>query len=56
MEDCQDAILAAEEALLEALCFDFAVDHPHEILSDLFEKYDDGIPVQEMAWCIAHDS
>ena len=56
MEDCQDAILIAEEAVLEALCFDFFVENPHEILSDLFEHFDDGISVQEMAWCVANDS
>lgn len=59
IQSCQDAILVAEEALLEALCFDFVVENPHEILVDLIVRYGgDGrdIALCDSAWCIAHDS
>ncbi len=56
MEQCQSNILATEEALLEALCFDFVVSNVHEVLVDLFEEHAEDEVVQEVAWCIAHDS
>lgn len=55
----QDVILLTEEALLEALCFDFIVDPPHEILVDVLEKH---MPDEvdkalcDVAWSLAHDS
>lgn len=57
IQSCQDAILGAEAVLLEALCFDFVIDSPHEILVDLIERYaGDDLPLGDSAWCIAHDS
>ncbi|TDL27447.1 cyclin-like protein [Rickenella mellea] len=56
VEQCQSNILATEEALLEALCFDFVVSSVHEVLVDLFEEHTEDEVVQEVAWCIAHDS
>ncbi|OCB84300.1 cyclin-like protein [Sanghuangporus baumii] len=54
---CQDAILVAEAGLLEALCFDFVVASPHEILVDLLERYaPDDEPLCDASWCIAYDS
>ncbi|KZT33020.1 cyclin-like protein [Sistotremastrum suecicum HHB10207 ss-3] len=62
----QTKILANEETLLEALCFDFFVQHPHALLSDLFERlHKDCDPkdlnekhftLQDYAWSIANDS
>ena len=55
----QDAILETEEALLEAICFDFTVSSPHEILIDLFDQYrygDNSESLRDVAWGIAHDS
>jgi cyclin K len=57
VEECQAAILQAEEALLEALCFDFVVESPHSHLLELFETTparDDLI--ETYAWSIACDS
>lgn len=57
-------ILLTEEALLEALCFDFVVENPHEYLIDMFEGHlklikdrdDKEDELKDMAWGIAHDS
>jgi hypothetical protein len=56
VEQCQNAILATEEVLLEALCFDFVVDSPHSHLVDIFNAGATEDQVQEYAWSIAHDS
>ena len=56
MEQCQASILLTEEALLEALCFDYVVESPHSKLVDLFDAHDDDILIQECAWSFAHDS
>ncbi|THH05247.1 hypothetical protein EW145_g4945 [Phellinidium pouzarii] len=59
VQACQDAILITEEVLLEALCFDFVVDSPHEILVDLLERYiqdESEKSLCDAAWSIAHDS
>ncbi|KAG9226336.1 hypothetical protein CCMSSC00406_0003215 [Pleurotus cornucopiae] len=56
VEQCQTGILLTEEALLEALCFDFLVISPHADLVDLFDTCQDDDPVCEYAWSIAHDS
>ncbi|XP_006458150.1 hypothetical protein AGABI2DRAFT_199478 [Agaricus bisporus var. bisporus H97] len=56
VEQCQAAILATEEVLLEALCFDFVVDSPHSHLVDIFNGVSTEDQVQEYAWSIAHDS
>lgn len=56
MDSRQDIILATEEVLLEAICFDFVVDNPHQILVDLFETHGGDLVLQEIAWSIAYDS
>ncbi|EPQ58145.1 cyclin-like protein [Gloeophyllum trabeum ATCC 11539] len=56
VELCQTMILQTEEALLEALCFDFVVDNPHAELVDLFDALPDEPVVQEYAWSFANDS
>ncbi|KDQ60848.1 hypothetical protein JAAARDRAFT_124750 [Jaapia argillacea MUCL 33604] len=56
VEQRQTAILLTEEALLEALCFDFVVDSPHADLVDLFRARDEEPILQEYAWSFAHDS
>ncbi|KAL0946927.1 hypothetical protein HGRIS_013088 [Hohenbuehelia grisea] len=56
VDEAQADILATEEALLEALCFDFVVSSPHSELLDLFEAHGDDIELQEYAWSLAHDS
>jgi cyclin K len=55
VERTQTIILQTEEALLEALCFDFVVDSPHALLVDFFAANE--FPMaQEKAWTLAHDS
>lgn len=49
-------ILRAEEALLEALGFDFVVDIPHTVLTELFDAMRIDEQVQDHAWSFAHDS
>jgi cyclin K len=67
IQDYQNVILATEEALLEAICFDFVIETPHEVLVDLIERYAGEITNQssngalgsslcDIAWNIAHDS
>ncbi|OCH95518.1 cyclin-like protein [Obba rivulosa] len=56
LEECQTAILLTEEALLEALCFDFVVDSPHAELVDLFDSRQEEPYVEDCAWTIANDS
>jgi cyclin K len=56
IDEVSSQILAAEETLLEALCFDFVVDSPHADLVDLFNAHDVGDQFQDYAWSIAHDS
>jgi hypothetical protein len=56
VDQCQVSILLTEEALLEALCFDFIVDSPHAELVDLFNTHEPEDLVQEYAWSLAHDS
>ncbi|EIN07413.1 cyclin-like protein [Punctularia strigosozonata HHB-11173 SS5] len=57
VEECQTAILQAEEALLEALCFDFVVESPHAHLLELFENTPASDDLTETyAWSIACDS
>lgn len=55
VERTQNNILNAEEALLEALCFDFIVDSPHAELVELLERHAD-TAVHEYAWSMAHDT
>ncbi|KAF7322951.1 Translation initiation factor eIF-2B subunit alpha [Mycena chlorophos] len=57
VEQCQLQILLTEEALLEALCFDYVVESPHSKLVDLIEAHgQEGTRVAEVAWSFAHDS
>lgn len=56
VEQLQTAILLTEEALLEALCFDFVTASPHVILVDLFDMQQASTRVQDYAWSLAHDS
>ncbi|KAI9509357.1 cyclin-like protein [Russula earlei] len=56
IEEVSSQILAAEEVLLEALCFDFVIDSPHADLVDLFEAHEASYRLQDHAWSIAHDS
>ncbi|KAF8559552.1 cyclin-like protein [Imleria badia] len=56
VEQQQTAILLTEEALLEALCFDFVTTSPHVILIDLFGTQQASTRVQDYAWSLAHDS
>jgi hypothetical protein len=55
VERTKTAMLLAEEALLEALCFDFATESPHAELVDLCER-DEAPAVHEYAWMLAHDT
>ena len=67
IQEYQNVILATEEALLEAICFDFVVETPHEILVDLIERFAGEVTKQspngalvpslcDIAWNVAHDS
>ncbi|TRM59363.1 cyclin-like protein [Schizophyllum amplum] len=49
-------ILHTEEYLLEALCFDFLIQNPHNDLIDLFDEAQSDPDLQDYAWSIAHDS
>jgi hypothetical protein len=57
----QKLILRGEEHLVEALCFDFVVRHPHWYLTKLFstvghEDRKEMERIEDMAWTIACDS
>ncbi|GBE82327.1 Cyclin pch1 [Sparassis crispa] len=56
LDGYQESILHTEEALLEALCFDFVVDSPHAELVDLFDVHQGDHLLEEYAWSIANDS
>ena len=56
LEDAQSAILLAEEALLDALCFDFVVLSPQVELTHLLEAREEDRMLEDLAWCIANDS
>ncbi|CCL99142.1 uncharacterized protein FIBRA_01157 [Fibroporia radiculosa] len=56
LEAYQTAILLTEEALLEALCFDFVVDSPHAELVDLFTTRRESNQFEECAWSMANDT
>jgi hypothetical protein len=56
IDEVSSQILAAEEVLLEALCFDFVIDSPHADLVELFATHDATYRLQDYAWSIAHDS
>jgi hypothetical protein len=50
------AILAREELLVETLCFDFLVHHPHSILVDLLQSMPEDTILEDHSWSIANDS
>ena len=56
VEESQTTILFTEEALLEALCFDFVVGSPHAELIDLLDAKEISSEVEDYAWSIANDS
>ncbi|CAK5277706.1 unnamed protein product [Mycena citricolor] len=56
VDQCVAAILLTEEALLEAICFDYVIESPHSKLVDLFDARDEVTSVQNLAWSFAHDS
>lgn len=56
LEEAQSAILLAEEALLEALCFDFVVLSPQVELTRLIEAREEDRMLEDLVWCIGNDS
>jgi cyclin K len=57
VEQVQTNILLVEEALLEAICFDFTVESPHAYLIDTFDNQGPSHRLhQEYAWSLANDS
>lgn len=52
----QKNILATEETLLDALCFDFTVDHPQAHLIKLLEVVEANETLHQYAWTSIHDS
>jgi cyclin K len=57
VEQVQTNILLVEEALLEAICFDFTVESPHAYLVDAFDSQGPSHRLnQEYAWSLANDS
>ncbi|EPX70452.1 P-TEFB associated cyclin [Schizosaccharomyces octosporus yFS286] len=53
----RDVILYTEEILLEALCFDFRVDHPFNDLMRLIQKYaSENKNLTKVAWTYINDS
>jgi hypothetical protein len=55
VEGTMTSLLQAEEALLEALCFDFVTQGPHSEIVAIAENHKDPA-VHENAWALAHDS
>jgi hypothetical protein len=55
VEKTMSNLLHAEEALLEALCFDFVTSSPHAEIAAIAERHDEPA-VHENAWALAHDS
>lgn len=52
----QKNILATEEVLLDALCFDFIVDHPQAELVDLLTAFQARETLEQYAWTLVNDS
>lgn len=54
----RDTILVNEDLLLEALCFDLALEHPYRILFDMLCYYNvqDNKRVRNAAWAFVNDS
>jgi len=51
-----ELILTYEDVVLEALCFDLVVDHPHGYLCDSLDQLAAPADVADHAWSIASDS
>ena len=56
MQRWQKNILATEETLLGALCFDFIVDHPQADLVDILGASAENEIVHQYAWTLVNDS
>ncbi|KAF2457705.1 cyclin-like protein [Lineolata rhizophorae] len=54
----RDTILFNEDVLLETICFDVTVEHPHRILFDLLKYYgvEHNKPLRSAAWAFINDS
>ncbi|KAI8371354.1 cyclin-like protein [Radiomyces spectabilis] len=52
----QEAILWYEQFLVETLCFDLSVDHPHQLILEFAEEVDAPALVAQYAWAFANDS
>ncbi|SJX63429.1 related to C-type cyclin [Sporisorium reilianum f. sp. reilianum] len=52
----RDIILVSEETVLETLCFDLIVEHPHEILVKACSRLNVDAPLVRLAWTILNDS
>lgn len=51
-----EIILQNEETLLETLCFDLIIEHPHEILVKACHRLSVDKPVLQLAWAIINDT
>lgn len=49
-EKWRAVILRTEVVLLQALCFDMVIDHPHVTLAELFDKLKLSCTLSQMAW------
>ncbi|PWN48018.1 cyclin-like protein [Violaceomyces palustris] len=54
-ERWRDCILLNEEALLETLCFDLVIEHPHEILVRSCQELGVDRSITRLAWTILND-
>lgn len=52
----RDVILYNEELLLEALCFDFIIDHPYSLLKEYWRTFGGGKETAKIAWACANDT
>ena len=66
MKRWEQLVLTYEEVLLEVLCFDFDILHPHAFVADILRAYEAENPelspaaldpaLIECVWSVAHDS
>lgn len=66
MKRWEQLVLTYEEVLLEVLCFDFDIIHPHEFVADILRTYEVEDPeliaagldtaLIECVWSVAHDT
>jgi hypothetical protein len=62
----EQLVLTYEEVLLEVLCFDFDIIHPHAFVADILRSYEPEDPafvaagldtaLVECVWSVAHDT